>query len=596
MKRIFLFLIMLSAFFCAPAICFSAAVNDVVPLVKDDKYEENDTMENAYTGLSSNVWLSAVDGDPILNDEDWYRIDVPDTAYCRIKVDCLFSNADCDIDMALYNSSSNVVAERLTVTDNEYLDEIVPATGSYYLKIWTRSDYKGSVYDLRWEYFSEDSYEPNSILSDAFTGLTEGTLLSLTDGLGYQNDDDWFEISVNDDVKRRVTAECTFSHSEGNIEISLYDSSNTQLYYKSTTTDNENIDCVVPSTGTYYIKVTSNNPDYVYTGNAYDLIWQTENYTPPELLSVSISGSDEIFEQDSAQYTCTATYSDGATSDVTSETVWSVDNTQYASVSSSGELTAEEVSSDQSVVITAVFGEKSATQDVLIKDRPLTVLSLVIEGPSEVDENSTATYTCTALWNDLSESDVTASAAWNTESSYAVINGGVLETSNVSMDEEITITADYGGEHIYKKITVVAYSAESVGYSFWTFQQEIPSELSDYEDTPANDGIPNLLKYACGLTALETCSSADLVTIVKDTSGSMFSIVYPRDESAVEVELQVIWASTPAGPWNVIGTDGTTTEFISQEGDIQQWKASVPISGEKAFMRLRALPLDPVVM
>ena len=42
----------------------------------------------------------------------------------------------------------------------------------------------------------------------------------------------------------------------------------------------------------------------------------------PKLTSISISGLNEIIEGSSAEYKCTANYSDGSTIDVTNDTTW----------------------------------------------------------------------------------------------------------------------------------------------------------------------------------------------------------------------------------------------------------------------------------
>ena len=579
---------MMSVFFCGPTMNSSASVSDVGTLVKDDKYEDNDILEDAYTGLADGVWLADVDGFGISNDADWFQVAVASSGNRRIKIECLFTHNEGDIDIVLFDLSGNVIGQdAMSSTDNEYLNVVVPSAGIYCVKVWNRFGYTGNNYNLRWRSFPEDNYEPNNSLAGAFTGLPKGVWLSSVDGPGYQGDVDWYKTVVADDTKRRIVVDCTFTHSEGDINIALYNFSGTQLYFNSTTNDNEQIDFVVPSTGTYYVRVTS----FEYMESAYDLCWNTMTYSAPTLLSLSITGANQVFEYDNAQYICTATYSDDSTSDVTAEAGWSVDKTQYASISSSGELTAESVSSDHSVIVTALFGGKSTTKYVLIKDVPPTVIDLIIEGPSEVEENSSATYTCTATWSDLTYSDITASAVWATESPYASVNSGLLETLSVSANEFISITVEYGGQSAYKNVTIVPYFAEPVSYWFWTFQQEIPPELSGYEDTPADDGIPNLLKYACGLPAREACSYADLMTIVKGASDGMFSIIYNQAESAVEVDLEVISSLSLTGEWSVVESD-----WFGQEGDIQQLKASIPLSNEKGFMRLRAIPLDPGVM
>jgi hypothetical protein len=70
--------------------------------------------------------------------------------------------------------------------------------------------------------------------------------------------------------------------------------------------------------------------------------------------------------------------------------------------------------------------------------------SLAITGTVSVTEGATAGYTATASFSDESTQTVTESASWSEDSSYATINStGVLSTSEVTSDQEVTITASY---------------------------------------------------------------------------------------------------------------------------------------------------------
>ena len=79
------------------------------------------------------------------------------------------------------------------------------------------------------------------------------------------------------------------------------------------------------------------------------------------LSSIAISGVSSVFENNSASYTCEATYSDESTADVTSSTSWS-ENSSYASINDSGVLTTTDVDSSQNVTITALHTEDSITK------------------------------------------------------------------------------------------------------------------------------------------------------------------------------------------------------------------------------------------
>ena len=180
-------------------------------------------------------------------------------------------------------------------------------------------------------------------------------------------------------------------------------------------------------------------------------LWQS---LPVILSSIAISGPTSVDENSSADYTCTAHYSDGSTQNVTSSASWS-ENSSYASISSSGRLTTNEVPSDQPCRISATYSGKSDTHDVTIRNVAGTLNSITISGPTSVDENSFADYTCTAHYSDGSTQNVTSSASWSENSSYASISSsGRLTTNEVPSDQPCRITATYSGKSDTHDITI----------------------------------------------------------------------------------------------------------------------------------------------
>ncbi len=102
---------------------------------------------------------------------------------------------------------------------------------------------------------------------------------------GIQADDDWYEIYVSSGYEQ-VDIICEFSHSQGDIDIALYNASGTMLDSSTGIIDNESISYIVdPASDNggsryYYIKVY-----YANAGNYYTLWWDD---TQPGTLSVSI--------------------------------------------------------------------------------------------------------------------------------------------------------------------------------------------------------------------------------------------------------------------------------------------------------------------
>ncbi|MCD6379752.1 PPC domain-containing protein [bacterium] len=117
--------------------------------------------------------------------------------------------------------------------------------------------------------WKDDKYEQNDIPRVAYDlSGSRDVWLELVDGLGQQWDDDWYKIYVTPgDTLVQLT--CTFTQIFGNIDIQLVDISENVLSSSSSDSDDEFISYIVPSSGTYYIKVYGAD-----SGNEYDLLWR----------------------------------------------------------------------------------------------------------------------------------------------------------------------------------------------------------------------------------------------------------------------------------------------------------------------------------
>ncbi|MCX7014800.1 MAG: pre-peptidase C-terminal domain-containing protein [Candidatus Sumerlaeota bacterium] len=118
------------------------------PTIPDDKYEENDSLSQAYD-LSGRpqTWLSTINGSGVQLDDDWYRIQASSGAL-RLQVDCRFTNAQGDIDIALYDAAGTLLASSTGTTDREFIDVTVASAGYYYVRVYGPN--AGNPYDLWW--------------------------------------------------------------------------------------------------------------------------------------------------------------------------------------------------------------------------------------------------------------------------------------------------------------------------------------------------------------------------------------------------------------------------------------------------------------
>lgn len=117
----------------------------------DDAYEENDNLGSP-TDLVFN-WertnLSSIAGPGIQADDDWYRIDVFPSGYERVVASALFTHAEGDIDLSLWDGSGNRLAFSESLTDDETINHVVTRAGVYYLRVHFGD--ASNLYDLWWD-------------------------------------------------------------------------------------------------------------------------------------------------------------------------------------------------------------------------------------------------------------------------------------------------------------------------------------------------------------------------------------------------------------------------------------------------------------
>jgi len=82
-----------------------------------------------------------------------------------------------------------------------------------------------------------------------------------------QDDDDWYQIYVSSGYEQ-VLVDCQFTYADGDIDLQLTDDQGSVICQSTTTSNDEYIDCCVPSSGTYYIRVFGDD-----TCTDYDLWW-----------------------------------------------------------------------------------------------------------------------------------------------------------------------------------------------------------------------------------------------------------------------------------------------------------------------------------
>ena len=175
------------------------------------------------------------------------------------------------------------------------------------------------------------------------------------------------------------------------------------------------------------------------------------------LSSISISGESTVTSGGNTTYTCTATMSDGTTKAVTP--TWSIySGSSYASISTSGKLTANTVTSSQSVTVKASYTEggvtKTATKSVTINPPTVLLSSISINGPDYVYAGKTGNFAASATMSDGTTKSITPTWSIYSGASYASISAaGVLTGKTVSSPQSVTIKASYTEGGVTKTAT-----------------------------------------------------------------------------------------------------------------------------------------------
>ena len=200
---------------------------------------------------------------------------------------------------------------------------------------------------------------------------------------------------------------------------------------------------------------------YAAGGNAITGAKSVTIINVPYPAALAIDGVTTVNESSTSTYSATVTWDDGSTSTVTP--TWSIASTIYAQINSStGVLTTRAVSADQSVMVTAGYTAggvtKTVTKSVTISNVPYPT-ALAITGSASVNENSTATYSAAATWDDGSTSAVTPTWSVSPTTYASTTASGLLTTLAVPTNQTISIIANFtaGGitKSISKTVTIV---------------------------------------------------------------------------------------------------------------------------------------------
>ncbi|MFH1811761.1 MAG: PPC domain-containing protein [Pseudomonadota bacterium] len=252
----------------------------VVPVCREDGYEENDARDSAAT-----VVAGTVTGQICTGDDDWFGLNLNTNDV--LSIDLLFTHASGDLDLALYNPAGTLARSSGSTTDNEQISNYtVPAAGRYTIRVRGFGGAENS-YRLVLNVVPyvppcpEDNLEDNDTQATATAYGNQPVTAQICAG-----DADWFKVSLN--AGDTLSALLDFSHASGDLDLALRNPAGSLVASSTSVTDDETIAAyVAPAAGVYALRV------YGMTGvsNAYTL---TVTVTP----AIPVCTEDSYEEND----------------------------------------------------------------------------------------------------------------------------------------------------------------------------------------------------------------------------------------------------------------------------------------------------------
>ncbi len=240
---------------------------NVVTGVASDRFENNDSRATATslgTLSGTNTWSNLTAQS---NDDDWYRFELQNTGRVNDQLEVLFSHAQGDVDVSLYDANGNWISGGYSVSDNETISLNGLEAGRYFVRVYGYNGQENADYALRITApapLVDDGYEDNDTLE---TASDLGTITGQRSFNGLAAlDEDWYEFQLAETGGASDGVRVSFSHALGDVDAALYDAAGNWVAGSYSISDDEYISFDGLEAGTYHLKVWgwggAQNPEY----------------------------------------------------------------------------------------------------------------------------------------------------------------------------------------------------------------------------------------------------------------------------------------------------------------------------------------------
>ncbi len=165
------------------------------------------------------------------------------------------------------------------------------------------------------------------------------------------------------------------------------------------------------------------------------------------------------------------------------------------------------------------------------------------------------------------------SCAWGQVFSYDA--DGVLQNASFGGTNRLSYGFDLAGN-----VTSVRGPTQLEVWRHQNFGILDPNGAAADNASPAKDGIPNLIKYALGLTPSQPATTDDVGTFVKTQGGFEFYYQARTDDDRLSVKVE---RSGDLSNWT---TENVSTSVLESNGSINLFKALHIGSASREFLRL----------
>lgn len=237
-----------------------------------DPFENNDS-----AGDSSPIGTGSYGLLVCTGDDDWFEYDI--LAGETIQIDLTFPHNQGNIDLFLYGnrSTTSTVAESRSFSDNESVTYTSPRDQTLKWRVTTSTNNVQAPYTMDVTTTPapgcvDDAFAPNGDSSSAPTIDVPGLYRALSFCEGTE---DWFQVQLETEP---FEAFLNFTHNVGNLDITVYDSTMTEVGTSTTTSDDESVQFTPAAAGAYFIRVFSPERARV----SYDLMLYANGVGPAD--------------------------------------------------------------------------------------------------------------------------------------------------------------------------------------------------------------------------------------------------------------------------------------------------------------------------